>query len=74
MAFIKMNFVDEEVQMKSVDAEGNPVTKMRPAEDQFIQTLLSQGIDKYGQLFVQYGKFRNLVVADPLVPDKEALE
>ncbi len=38
-----------------------------------MRQLLANYIDKYGQYFVLYQKFRKLVPASPLMPDKEAL-
>ena len=39
----------------------------------FLQDLYSKFLDKYGQFFVQYMKFRELVTVEPLMPDKNAI-
>ena len=50
------------------------IKKEREPEDAFIQDLFNKYLDKYGQYFVQYQKFRELVAVDPLMPDKNAIE
>lgn len=48
--------------------------KKRNAEDVFLKELLANYIDKYGQYYVFYKKFKNMVSAEPLMPDKQARE
>ena len=74
MAFMKASFKDEGKSVDSKDAEGNPIKKMRPAEDVFLTDLYQFYIDKYAQYYVQYLKFKELVTVEPLMPDKEALQ
>ena len=56
------------------DAEGNVTKKEREPEEAFIQDLYNKYLDKYGQYFVQYTKFRELVNLSPLMPDKNAIQ
>ena len=74
MAFMKASFRDEGKSVESKDGDGNPVKKMKPAEDVFLADLYQFQIDKYAQYYVQYLKFKELVTVDPLMPDKNALE
>ena len=39
----------------------------------FLGELITQQLDKYGQFFVQYLKFREILNVEPLMPDKKAL-
>ena len=74
MAFMKASFRDEGKSVESKDGDGNPIKKMKPAEDVFLADLYQFQIDKYAQYYVQYLKFKELVTVDPLMPDKNALE
>ena len=76
MAFFNVSFINESVVDEELGGEDGKevVEKRRQPEDVFIQDLIVSHLDKYGQYFVQYCKFRNLVNLDPLMPDKEALK
>ena len=52
LAFLKVCFVDEPSFVEATDAEGNVVEKRREAEDNFLQELITQYLDKYGQYWV----------------------
>ena len=56
------------------DADGNVIKKEREPEEAFIQDLYNKFLDKYGQYFVQYTKFKELVTVNPLMPDKNAIQ
>jgi len=73
LAMLKVPFINQSVNYSVTNAEGVAEQKVRPAEDQFISELIVKGIDKYGQYFVQYLKFKKLVTVTPLVPDRESL-
>ena len=62
MAFMKASFRDEGKSVESKDGDGNPVKKMKPAEDVFLADLYQFQIDKYAQYYVQYLKFKELVI------------
>jgi hypothetical protein len=62
MAFFKVPFINESViEELTQDEQGNDIEKSRKPEEVFLQDLICGNIDKYGQYFVQYAKFRNLV-------------
>ena len=73
LAFMNVPFQDEPKTTTSTDGEGNVTKKTREADEVFLQDLYSKYIDKYGQLYVQYCRFRELVTVEPLMPDKNAL-
>lgn len=74
LAMLKLPFINAPSTYTVTNAEGTQEQKTRSAEDNFVADLISKGIDKYGQYFVQYLKFKKLVTATPLVPDRESLE
>ena len=69
LAFINVSFQDEKKSTSVTDADGNVIKKEREPEEAFIQDLYNKYLDKYGQYFVQYTKFRELVTVNPLMPD-----
>ena len=74
LAFMKVNFKDEPRTTETKESDGQVHQKVRAAEDAFLQEFISFHVDKYAQYFVQYLKFRELVTAVPLVPDRKALD
>ena len=73
LAFMRINFTDEDKTTTTMDAEGKPVDKVRTAEDILLQELYTNSLDKFSQYYIQYLKFRRLVNTVPLMPDKDAL-
>lgn len=74
LAMLRVPFINQSVTYSVTEADGSNVQKTRSAEDNFISELISKSIDKYGQYFVQYFKFKKLVTVTPLVPDRESLK
>jgi hypothetical protein len=74
MAFLNVPFIDEAVitEEPGVDS-AEPVEKKQPSEEVFLGDLITQHLDKFGQFYVQYLKFREVVTAEPLMPDQRAL-
>ena len=71
MAVLQIPFIDMEVIEEAV-GEGAE-EKKKAAEDVFLQELVTAHIDKYGQFYVQYLKFKEIITVDPLMPDQKAL-
>jgi hypothetical protein len=71
---LRVPFINQSVTYSVTEADGSNVQKTRSAEDNFISELISKSIDKFGQYFVQYFKFKKLVTVTPLVPDRESLK
>jgi hypothetical protein len=74
LAMLKVPFINQPVNYTVTEPDNQVTQKVRPAEDQFISELISKGVDKYGQYFVQYAKFKKLVTVTPLVPDRDSLQ
>jgi len=74
MAFLKVPFIDEAVitEEPGVDS-AEPIEKKQPSEEVFLGDLITQHLDKFGQFYIQYLKFREVVTAEPLMPDQRAL-
>lgn len=73
LAFLRTYFQDVGMTYEIVDDTGATLEKTRSSEDCFIIDLMGNYVDKYAQYSVQYAKFKALVTAEPLMPDKKAL-